>query len=219
MEELGLPEKEALIRRKAEQGDRKRRRSGSPQMPARKSCRLAEQAAKKNKDGQSRSVSLEPVKEESPRLSSEQQLKAAKVFGEIPGVPVGTWGKGRQHFHDNLVHRGLVQGIFGNPEEGAFSVAVSGGYDDNEDSGHAFVYCGEGGRDLNHQGKKKRSLRTAPQSSTQILSKGNAALEKSVETGKPVRVIRGYKGKWAGAPLEGYRYDGVSNLCSLVRFG
>ena len=55
-----------------------------------------------------------------------------------------------------------------------------------------------------------QNLRTAPQSKDQELVRGNLALSKSVETGNPVRVIRGYKLQQYSpfAPEDGYRYDG-----------
>jgi len=37
-----------------------------------------------------------------------------------------------------------VAGIHGNPREGAFSVALSGGYEDDVDYGEYFTYTGEG---------------------------------------------------------------------------
>lgn len=43
---------------------------------------------------------------------------------------------------------------------------------------------------------------------TCITVTGNLALSRSVESGKPVRVIRGYKLNSLYAPEEGYRYDG-----------
>ena len=64
-----------------------------------------------------------------------------------------------------------------------------------------------------------QNLRTAPQSKDQELTRGNLALSRSVETGNPVRVIRGYKLRSPFAPDEGYRYDGlfilsVSEFCA-----
>ena len=53
-----------------------------------------------------------------------------------------------------------------------------------------------------------QNLREAPQTMDQKLSRGNYALNRSVETGNPVRVIRGYQLKNQFAPEEGYRYDG-----------
>ena len=67
----------------------------------------------------------------------------------------------------------------------------------------------QGGRDLKGTANNPKNLRTAPQSCDQKLSRGNAALVKSVETKIPVRVIRGYKLPSPFAPDEGYRYDGM----------
>ena len=45
------------------------------------------------------------------------------------------------------VHRPTVAGIHGG-EGGCYSIALSGGYDDDIDIGECFTYTGEGGRDL-----------------------------------------------------------------------
>lgn len=95
-----------------------------------------------------------------------------------------------------------MSGIFGTPEVGCYSIAVSAGYPEDEDNGDTFTYTGSGGRDL-----KTKNLRTGPQSSNQKLEGPNAALAKSVETGNPIRVIRGFKA--ALGPGTGYRYDGL----------
>uniref|UniRef100_A0A915JUQ6 YDG domain-containing protein n=1 Tax=Romanomermis culicivorax TaxID=13658 RepID=A0A915JUQ6_ROMCU len=93
--------------------------------------------------------------------------------------------------------------------ESAYSVCLSGGYEDDVDFGTMFTYTGEGGRDLRGTKTTPKNLRTAPQSRDQILSKGNAALVKSIETKNPVRVVRGYKLNNKYAPETGYRYDGL----------
>ncbi|KAJ3090003.1 hypothetical protein HK102_004931 [Quaeritorhiza haematococci] len=131
------------------------------------------------------------------------------VFGEIPGVPVGkTWETRIQCSYDGI-HRPTVAGIHGSETEGCYSLALSGGYEDDIDLGNGFTYTGEGGRDLKGTKTNPKNLRTAPQSKDQTLTKGNKALEVSMETGKPVRVIRGYKLDSDFAPQSGYRYDGL----------
>ena len=40
--------------------------------------------------------------------------------------------------------RPTVAGIHGNTETGAYSIALSGGYEDNIDLGECFTYTGEG---------------------------------------------------------------------------
>ncbi|WAR11774.1 UHRF1-like protein, partial [Mya arenaria] len=104
-----------------------------------------------------------------------------------------------------------VAGIHGGPD-GAYSIALSGGYDDNIDLGECFTYTGEGGRDLKGTKTNPKNLRTAAQSKDQTLTRGNLALSRNVDTGNPVRVIRGYKLPSPFAPEEGYRYDGLYSV-------
>jgi len=53
-----------------------------------------------------------------------------RTFGHIPGVPVGTWWATRMDCSTAAVHGPPVAGISGSAAEGAFSVALSGGYPD-----------------------------------------------------------------------------------------
>ncbi|KAF6032133.1 UHRF2 [Bugula neritina] len=144
-------------------------------------------------------------------------------FGPIPGVEVGTLWKFRVQVSEAGVHRPHVAGIAARENEGAFSIVLSGGYEDDVDNGETFEYTGSGGRDLS--GNK----RTAEQSSDQKLTKSNLGLAKNCnapvntkvgaeakdwKAGKPVRVVRNCKlakhSKYA--PEEGNRYDGVYKL-------
>ncbi|CAG8847467.1 3245_t:CDS:2, partial [Racocetra persica] len=50
-----------------------------------------------------------------------------------------------------------------NEGEGATSIALSGGYEDDVDWGEAFTYTGSGGRDLKGTKNNPKNLRTAPQ--------------------------------------------------------
>ncbi|XP_064602308.1 uncharacterized protein LOC135468152 [Liolophura sinensis] len=106
------------------------------------------------------------------------------------------------------IHRPTVAGIHGG-EDGAYSIALSGGYEDDIDLGECFTYTGEGGRDLKGTKSNPKNLRTAAQSKDQTLTRGNLALSRNVESGNPVRVIRGYKLRSPFAPEDGYRYDGL----------
>jgi putative restriction endonuclease len=47
------------------------------------------------------------------------------------------------------VHRPTVSGISGTRAEGADSIAVNGGYEDDEDFGDEIIYTGAGGNDPN----------------------------------------------------------------------
>ncbi|KAJ8522541.1 hypothetical protein ONZ45_g907 [Pleurotus djamor] len=143
------------------------------------------------------------------KRSTGKRIHDPKKFGSIPGVAVGTWWETREECSCDAIHAPWVAGISGGPD-GAYSVALSGGYDDDVDLGYAFTYTGSGGRDLKGTKAKPKNLRTAPQSCDQSFENSfNKALKKSSETRKPVRVIRGYKLQSKYAPSEGYRYDGL----------
>ncbi|EJD55145.1 hypothetical protein AURDEDRAFT_50127 [Auricularia subglabra TFB-10046 SS5] len=126
-----------------------------------------------------------------------------KTYGSIPGIEVGTWWETRAQCSTDAIHAPFVAGISAGPK-GAYSIALSGGYEDDVDLGYAFTYTGSGGRDLKGTPTNRKNLRTAPQSSHQSWDNSfNAALK------KPVRVIRGYKLHSEWAPASGYRYDGL----------
>ncbi|KAJ7110186.1 PUA-like domain-containing protein [Mycena epipterygia] len=125
------------------------------------------------------------------------------LFGSIPGVDVGTWWESREGCSADAIHAPWVAGISGGPQ-GAYSVALSGGYPDDVDWGYAFTYTGSGGRNLKGTKANPMNLRTAPQSSDQTFDNSISS-----ETKKPIRVIRGYKLDSPYAPYEGYRYDGL----------
>ncbi|GAA5915651.1 YDG/SRA domain-containing protein [Sporobolomyces salmoneus] len=138
-----------------------------------------------------------------------KRLYNPKRFGHIPGVAVGTKFNFRMEASQAAIHAPVVAGVSGSPEAGAWSIAVSGGYVDDVDLGYRLTYSGSGGRDLKGTAKQPKNLRTAPQSADQTWDGLNASLKRSVETKKPIRVLRGFKGKSAFAPAEGYRYDGL----------
>ena len=143
--------------------------------------------------------------------------------GPVPGIPVGSMWKYRLQVSEVGVHRPHVAGIHGRENDGAYSIVLSGGYEDDKDFGEEFKYTGSGGRDLS--GNK----RTAEQSCDQKLTKMNLALarccaapldvKKGAEAedwkkGRQIRVVRNCKlakhSKYA--PKEGNRYDGIYKL-------
>ncbi|KAI0932237.1 hypothetical protein AcW1_000586 [Taiwanofungus camphoratus] len=149
------------------------------------------------------------MKMKSEPRSVGKRLYDPKTFGTIPGIPVGTWWQTREECSADAVHAPWVAGISGGPK-GAYSVALSGGYEDDVDLGDAFTFTGSGGRDLKGTKASPKNLRTAPQSCDQLFENPfNSALKKSCETKKPIRVIRGYKLNSPYAPAQGYRYDGL----------
>lgn len=122
-----------------------------------------------------------------------------RVFGHIEGINIGQVFKNRLELSFSKVHRPVQAGISGSQNEGADSIVVSGGYEDDEDYGDVIIYTGHGGKE---DGSTK-------QVTDQELVRGNMALALNSKSGLPVRVIRGYhKGSIYG-PDEGYRYDGL----------
>jgi putative restriction endonuclease len=122
-----------------------------------------------------------------------------RIFGHISGYPVGSWFESRATLAAAGLHRPLIAGISGTESEGADSIVLSGGYEDDEDWGDEIVYTGQGGRDQD----------TGKQIAHQTLSRGNLALAKSKLRGLPIRVIRGSAHKSDDSPPTGYCYDGL----------
>jgi putative restriction endonuclease len=122
-----------------------------------------------------------------------------RIFGHIDGIPVGASFPDRRALLEAGVHRQLQAGIAGSATEGADSIVVSGGYEDDDDFGDLIIYTGQGGNDP----------ATKRQVADQQLTLGNAALAESCRKGLPVRVIRGRNPDSAYAPPRGFRYDGL----------
>jgi SAD/SRA domain len=93
----------------------------------------------------------------------------------------------------------LQAGISGSAYEGADSIVVSGGYEDDRDNGFEIIYTGHGGRDPE----------TGEQVPDQELTRGNMALVYSMNHMLPVRVVRGATHTSPFSPKAGYRYDGL----------
>ncbi len=123
-----------------------------------------------------------------------------RIFGHIPGYPPGSTFENRKDVSAAGVHRPLQAGISGSQHEGADSIVLSGGYEDDRDNGDVILYTGQGGRDA----------ATGEQVRPQMLNRGNLALARSCQDGLPVRVIRGGRHASRHAPDDGsYRYDGL----------
>ncbi|KAK7064203.1 E3 ubiquitin-protein ligase ORTHRUS 5 [Favolaschia claudopus] len=143
------------------------------------------------------------------RDAGSMRIHSPKSYGSIPGVVVGTWWETREACSKDAIHAPWVGGIAVGPQ-GAYSVALSGGYSDDVDFGYAFTYTGSGGRDLKGTKNKPLNVRAlhAP-----FLDELSSTLfycsQASAKSKKPVRVIRGFKLNSPYGPYEGYRYDGL----------
>lgn len=122
-----------------------------------------------------------------------------RVFGHIPGYPPGSLFALRADLYKAGVHRHVQAGIAGSQSEGAESIVLSGGYEDDEDFGDVIVYTGYGGRDP----------KSGRQVSDQPFTQWNRALAYSGQNGLPVRVIRGHRHVSPHSPPVGYSYDGL----------
>ncbi|KAJ7787157.1 PUA-like domain-containing protein [Mycena olivaceomarginata] len=106
----------------------------------------------------------------------------------------------RQDLYDSGLHGRTRAGIFGTKaDDGAFSIVLNEGYEDDEDQGETIIYTGEG-KGKPDEGQDTKSWKKQ-QADQDMNSPGNAALKRSVETGN--LCASSY------APLQGYRYDGL----------
>ncbi len=119
------------------------------------------------------------------------------IFGNIENIEVGQIFENREVLSKARIHGPTMAGIWGRESEGACSIVLSGGYEDDIDELDYIFYTGQGGQDIS--GGK--------QVSDQEFVRGNKALMLSCKYNLPVRVTRGYQIK--NGPTKGYRYDGL----------
>ncbi len=122
-----------------------------------------------------------------------------RVFGHIHGTTVGQIFKDRAALAKAGIHKPIQAGISGGGKEGADSIVLSGGYEDDQDEGNVIIYTGAGGRDEN----------TGKQIADQELITTNLALARSHLEGLPVRVSRSNKHKDPKSKVKGYEYAGL----------
>ncbi|KAL3507471.1 hypothetical protein ACH5RR_032853 [Cinchona calisaya] len=132
-----------------------------------------------------------------------------RIVGAVPGVEIGDLFFFRMELCVIGLHGHVQAGIdylsanqSSNGEPIATSVIVSGGYEDDVDTGEEIIYTGHGGQDKHNR-----------QCMNQKLECGNLALERSMYYGIEVRVIRGFKyeGSVSG---KVYVYDGLYRVVS-----
>ncbi|XP_060537001.1 E3 ubiquitin-protein ligase UHRF1-like [Cylas formicarius] len=153
-------------------------------------------------------------------LTKHNNLVKKSHVGAIPNVEVGFCWKFRHGVAESGVHRPPVAGIHGQEADCAYSIVLSGGYEDDVDNGNEFYYTGSGGRDLSgnkrigHQSFDQELTRTNKALALNCnapFDKKNGAESKDWKKGRPVRVVRSYKLKKHSkfAPEDGFRYDGL----------
>ena len=119
------------------------------------------------------------------------------VFGDIENIEVGQVFENREALSKARIHGPTMAGIWGRESEGACSIVLSGGYEDDIDELDYIFYTGQGGQDI--PGGK--------QVADQEFVRGNKALMLSCKYSLPIRVTRGHQIK--NGPSKGYRYDGL----------
>ena len=115
-------------------------------------------------------------------------------FGDIEQFSPGMVFDSRWELMRAGIHRQLQAGIAWT-REGADSVILSGGYKDDVDLGSEIFYTGEGG---NLNGR---------QVANQALVRGNLALAKTCQNGRPLRVVK--------KTTDGFLYDGIYRVAGF----
>jgi hypothetical protein len=125
------------------------------------------------------------------------------VYGHN-GLDVGQWFPLRLSALYYGAHGASQAGISGDTKNGAFSIVVSGLYDDlDRDMGDVLHYSGSGSHDDNPRAHAPSTNQTR-------------TLHASLRTQNPVRVLRN-KSKHRYAPTDGLRYDGLYLVVSMHR--
>ena len=142
-------------------------------------------------------------KQTKPALNRLYNQRLANVFGHN-NIKVGAWFPLQLAALFNGAHGRSQAGICGTEEAGAYSVVVSGQYDDlDEDYGNSLYYSGSGSHD--NPDPKRPADSTAD----------TRSLHTSMHTQKSVRVLRSSKGKSKWSPTVGLRYDGLYRVVSV----
>ncbi|KAJ7637101.1 PUA-like domain-containing protein [Roridomyces roridus] len=131
-----------------------------------------------------------------------------KIHGDVPGTSVGLLFADRSDVYASGIHGTIEAGIYRSDDpDGAYSIVLNKGYEDDDDQAETIIYTGEGkGKPANGESTKPGK---AQQGHQDMKSPGNTALQRNWRSGRPVRVIRGPEGHIRYSPAAGYRYDGL----------
>lgn len=138
------------------------------------------------------------------RYTDEQ--RDFKVYGEN-GLSPGDWFPRGVIARFKGAHAGMVRGICGDSERGAYAIVVSGQYEEDLDEGEVLYYSGEGA-------EKNKDPHEVDRRAT------NDSLVASFETRRPVRVLRSASKDERHrhyAPSCGIRYDGLYRVTAIQR--
>ncbi|ONI21481.1 hypothetical protein PRUPE_2G069200 [Prunus persica] len=149
---------------------------------------------------------IEDAKESKNGIIKRADLKAGNILmtkkvrtnmrrriGVVPGVEIGDVFYFRMEMCAVGLHAPVTE-----KDPVALSIVSSGGYDDDTEDSDVLIYSGQGG---NNNNKDK-------QVADQKLGRGNLALERSLNHGNEVRVIRGVRDE-VNSTTKVYVYDGL----------
>lgn len=131
--------------------------------------------------------------------------KASLKFGHLEKHPIGKIFEDRLALGKSGIHTPPMHGIWGRKKEGACSIVLSDGYEDDIDELDYVIYTGHGGQKT-PGGKQIKD---------QEFKAGNLALKISFENNLPIRVTRGFQ--TPNGPKNGYRYDGIYYVNHIER--
>ena len=123
-----------------------------------------------------------------------------RVFGHVGTYRPGDLFANRLALSLAGLHKPRRAGVSGSQAEGADSIVLAGAYEDDLFGEDEIIYSGSGGRDL----------QTGKQVTDQKMTGRNLALQRSQETGLPVRVFQRVPHE-AG---ECFRYEGLYRVVS-----
>ena len=69
-------------------------------------------------------------------------MATTRTFGEIPGIHEEATFSSYLELNKSLIHTPTQAGIARSQKEGADSIVISGGYEDDQDFGNEVVYTG-----------------------------------------------------------------------------
>jgi hypothetical protein len=141
-------------------------------------------------------------------------VEIKRVLGNIAGVFVGDSFGSRLEVLGAKLHQTNRKGIscLKDEEDGllvADAIVLSGGYADDDDQWTFMRYTGAS------DGKDRDSTTGRLLRSQSWEYADNAALKRSYERKRSIRVIRGYEGDKRYSPPKGYRFDGLFRITAI----
>jgi hypothetical protein len=132
------------------------------------------------------------------------QKRNSKIHGHN-NIRVGQWFPSQLSALFHGAHGSSQGGIHGDQSTGAYSIVISGKYEDlDQDRGDTVYYSGSG----SHENTDPRNI---PDTTA-----GTQALSVSLSQQRDVRVLRAAARRSRYAPSHGYRYDGLYRVVAAL---